>query len=30
MMISPDEGIIGGVALCIMCLLPLLLPKDKR
>ena len=29
MMISPNEGIIAGVALCIMCLLPLLLPKDK-
>jgi hypothetical protein len=28
--ISPEEGLIGGVALCIMCLLPLLLPKDKR
>jgi hypothetical protein len=30
MMISPEEGLIGGVALCIMCLLPLLIPKDKR
>jgi hypothetical protein len=30
MMISPEEGLIGGVALCIMCLLPLLLPKEKR
>jgi hypothetical protein len=29
-MISPEEGLIGGVALCIMCLLPLLLPKEKR